>query len=83
MTTMDIGRAPDGVVPERHSFGLLARMLKPFRRMAERRRERATLIALAQMDAYMLRDIGIEPRDVYDALEGRQSSLLFNPIRKS
>ena len=30
-----------------------------------------------------LRDIGIEPLDVYDALNGRNRSLLFNPMRRS
>ena len=33
------------------------------------------------MSAYLLRDMGIEPGDVYDALDGRRSSVLFNPIR--
>jgi uncharacterized protein YjiS (DUF1127 family) len=82
MTTMDIGRAASAG-PEVRSYGLLARVFGGFRRIAARRKERATLIALAQMDAYMLRDIGIEPQDIYDALDGRKSSLLFNPIRKS
>lgn len=82
MTTIDIGRAASAS-PEVRSYGLLARILGVFRRMAERRQERATLIELVRMDPYMLRDIGIEPRDVYDALDGRKSSLLFNPIRKS
>lgn len=82
MTTIDIGRATS-VAPERRSFGLLARVGEFFRRWEERRAERATLIMLARMDSYMLRDIGLEPRDIYDALEGRESSLLFNPIRKS
>lgn len=82
MTTIDIGRATS-VAPERRSFGLLARVGHFLRRWEERRAERATLIMLARMDSYMLRDIGLEPRDIYDALEGRESSLLFNPIRKS
>jgi uncharacterized protein YjiS (DUF1127 family) len=75
---MDIGR-PTPVEPEVRNFGLLAGILRPFRWLARRRAERATLISLAEMDAYMLRDIGIEPHDVYDALEGRNRSLLFHP----
>jgi len=81
MTTMDIGRATH-VAPEQQSFGLLARVFGAVRRMERRRAERATLIGLARMDAYMLRDMGIEPRDIYDALDGKRTSILFNPIRK-
>jgi len=80
MTTIDIDRSTP-VVPERRSFGLLAGILKPFRWLAKRRAERAALLSLAEMDAYMLRDIGLEPRDIYDALEERNRSLLFH--RKS
>ena len=39
-------------------------------------------MGLSRMSAYLLRDMGIEPGDVYDALDGRRSSVLFNPIRK-
>ncbi|MCR6671520.1 DUF1127 domain-containing protein [Devosia ginsengisoli] len=46
------------------------------------RRTRITLGELYRMDAYLLRDMGIEPQDVIDALEGRDTSLLFNPVRK-
>jgi len=57
-----------------------------FRRWLDRRRlrrlQRVTLGELEQMNAHLLRDMGIEPRDVIDALEGRQSSLLFNPMRR-
>lgn len=82
MTTMDIGRATTHVAPERRSFGLLGLASRLLKRMTQRRRVRATLLAMAQMDPYMLRDIGIEPRDIYDALDGRKSSVLFSPIRK-
>jgi hypothetical protein len=34
------------------------------------------------MDPYLLRDMGIAPRDIIDAMEGRSSSLLFNPVRQ-
>ncbi len=81
MTTMDIGRAAVAA-PEVRSLGLLAWLAGPFKRMAQRRRERATLISLSQMDIRLLRDIGIEPRDIYDAMDGRKSSVLLNPIRR-
>jgi uncharacterized protein YjiS (DUF1127 family) len=81
MTAMDIGRATR-VAPERRSFGLLARVGAMLKRIAERRQERATLVALARMDPYLLHDIGIEPQEIYEALDGRHSAALFNPIRK-
>jgi uncharacterized protein YjiS (DUF1127 family) len=46
------------------------------------RQNRITLSALAHMDEYMLRDIGIDPMDVHDALMGVNSSALFDPVRK-
>ena len=81
MTTMEIGRATQ-VAPAGRSFGLLTWMARLWRRMARRRRERQTLIELARMDAYMLRDIGIEPRHISDALAGRNGAALFDPTRK-
>lgn len=81
MTTMEIGRATS-VAPERRSFGLLARVAGLFRRMAERHHQRGVLIELSRMDAYLLRDMGIERQDIYDALDGRNSSLLFDPVRR-
>jgi uncharacterized protein YjiS (DUF1127 family) len=82
MTTMDIDRATEVAAPERRSHGLLAGILGLLKRMEERRVERATLIELSRMNAYMLRDMGIEPRDIYDALDGRKNSVLLNPIRR-
>jgi uncharacterized protein YjiS (DUF1127 family) len=81
MTTMDVDRAASAD-PDVRSFGLLAWMAAWFKRWAQRRAERATLISLSRMDAYMLRDIGIEPRDIMDALNGRRSSILLDPTRK-
>jgi hypothetical protein len=37
--------------------------------------------ALSQLDAHMLRDIGLNPDDFSDAFEGRRTSLLFTPFR--
>lgn len=48
-----------------------------------RREERRVILALSQLDEYLLRDIGLEPLDVYDAINGRRgAAMLFNPMRK-
>ena len=48
----------------------------------KRRSQRIALAELSHVDSRLLRDMGIEPQDVIDALRGRDSSLLFNPVRK-
>lgn len=53
-----------------------------FRRWGERRRERATLIELSRMQPHFLRDMGIEPGDVHQALDGDRGSLLFDPAQR-
>lgn len=42
---------------------------------------RRAMIYLSHYDAHMLRDIGIDPRDVEDAINDRRRSLLLHPIR--
>jgi uncharacterized protein YjiS (DUF1127 family) len=49
----------------------------------KKRAQRIALRELSQLDARLLRDIGIEPLDVYDALTGRHRSIILNPIRRS
>jgi uncharacterized protein YjiS (DUF1127 family) len=48
----------------------------------KRRTQRIALDQLSHLDSYLLRDMGIEPQDIRDALAGRDSSLLFNPVRR-
>ena len=55
---------------------------QPFARLRERIQERAALLELSQYDSRLLRDMGIEPVDIYDALQGRRVGVLFNPMRK-
>ena len=54
-----------------------------FAHWRHRRRQRLTLTELHRLNPYLLRDMGIEPQDVIDALEGRDISVLFNPVRTS
>lgn len=78
MTTMDLDESPLAI---RHNTdaGFIRRLL---RRWVQRRRERATLTGLSRMQPYLLRDMGIEPGDIFDALDGKRSSELFDPMRK-
>jgi uncharacterized protein YjiS (DUF1127 family) len=48
----------------------------------KRRIQRITIAELAHMDPHLLRDMGIAPQDVIDAMEGRDRSLLFDPVRR-
>lgn len=79
MTTIDINDRFAAATERPAREKIFARWFATWRR---RRQARITLGELHRMDAYLLRDMGIEPQDVIDALEGRNSSLLFNPVRK-
>lgn len=78
MTTIDLDESPLGI---RHNTdpGFIRRLL---RRLLQRHQERVTLTGLSRMQPHLLRDMGIEPGDIFDALDGKRSSVLFNPMRK-
>ena len=78
MTTLDLN---DGLPAARAGF--FAGLLRALARGAERRRRQREIIELSRLDARLLRDVGLEPIDVYDALNGRQRSILFNPVRRT
>jgi len=45
------------------------------------RTQRLTLQTLSRMDEHLLRDMGISPADISDALNGRRNaSALFDPV---
>lgn len=79
MTTIELSEPLSKASRANTDAGFIRRL---FRRWRERREERATLMELARMQAHLLRDMGIEPGDIHDALDGNRSSLLFNPIGK-
>ena len=54
----------------------------PFARLRQGMKTRADLLELSQLDTRLLRDMGIEPADIYDALQGRRVGLLLNPLRR-
>ena len=61
--------------------GWFSRMLAAIAAGRQRRAYHRILIELSHHDAHLLRDIGIDPADVADALTRRSMSLLFSPIR--
>jgi uncharacterized protein YjiS (DUF1127 family) len=79
MTTLELNEPLRDASRATNRSGLVTRLL---RRWRERRAERATLMTLSRMQPHLLRDMGIEPDDIYDALDGKRSSVLFNPMRK-
>jgi len=46
-----------------------------------KRRQRRSQPNLTHLDAQVLRQMGLNPDDFRDALEGRRSSVLFTPFR--
>lgn len=83
MTTIDF----DETLAASQPRGILARIGEALNHriavMRKRREERLVLDELIRLDERMLRDLGIEPMDVYDALyRKRGTSVLFNPVRK-
>jgi uncharacterized protein YjiS (DUF1127 family) len=63
--------------------GILGRLKEAWNTFQRRRRENATVLELSRMDEHLLRDIGIEPMDVYDALSARRQPILFHPLRRN
>lgn len=80
MTTLDflVSEAPIARRPS--LLGGLRSLLMRHRR---RRDSFRSFEELSRMDARLLRDMGIEPLDVEDALNDRRRSILFNPMRRS
>jgi uncharacterized protein YjiS (DUF1127 family) len=85
-TTMTTIEFPEELAPTpgRSSFARAREALtRHFAAARKRREERLVLDELRRLDERMLRDLGIEPMDVYDALyRKRGHSVLFNPLRK-
>lgn len=79
MSTLELGTTLCPLHDEAGS-GRLTRWWRGWRARRQRRR---TLISLWDLDDRLLRDVGLEPRDVIDALENRYGpSVLFDPVRR-
>lgn len=79
MSSIDLFE-PTAVGAERPA--ILAGLKRLWTSFKRRREERRDMAELARLDARLLRDMGIEPLDVYDAFYGRGQSVLFNPMRR-
>lgn len=80
MTTLDLF---EPVTARTEHPVVLAGLRRLWASFNSRRQARRALHELSYMDARLLRDMGIEPLDVYDALNGRRRSILLNPLRRS
>lgn len=73
MATLDLGDEPlagrGSNVPARSG---LRKLLAALRRRHDQRR---TLARISSLDQHLLRDVGFDPDDVRDALEGEKSAL--------
>jgi uncharacterized protein YjiS (DUF1127 family) len=79
MTTIDYNELPVALPERQNLLGILREWLG---KMKRRRQERLTLLELSYFDNYLLRDIGINPADVRDALDRRNAAILFDPLRR-
>ena len=80
MTTIDYHDLPmEAPATRRRPFAALRSWFAQLQRQSN---ERHTRKVLSQLDARLLRDIGINPMDVRDAYDGRSGSILFDPIRR-
>ena len=81
MTTLDLFEPVASGTERPVVLAGLRRLWASFNR---RRKDLRALHELSYVEARLLRDMGIEPLDVYDALNGRQGrSILLNPLRRS
>jgi uncharacterized protein YjiS (DUF1127 family) len=78
MTTLE---SDDLLAAPRKRPGLFAAIFQAIERNRLWHARQRALIQLSHFDAHMLRDMGIDPGDVADALNRRSMSLLFYPIR--
>ena len=78
MTTLE---ADDLLVASSRKPGLFTRLWKAIERNRQQRASQRILQHLMHYDAHMLRDMGIDPRDIEDAFNRRSMSVLLYPLR--
>ncbi|MEO6396572.1 MAG: DUF1127 domain-containing protein [Devosia sp.] len=80
MTTIDYDEMPVSGTGTK-TFWLKQRIGALLAALSRRRERRAAFERLSELDPHLLRDIGLTPKDLRDAFEGRRSSVLFEPVR--
>ena len=78
MTTIETSDQPIALPRPMSLFARVYQQLVDYRFHQARRK---VLIHLSNYDAHLLRDLGIDPKDVEDAFNNRSRSLLLHPIR--
>lgn len=82
MTTMDHDAMPfASIEAQRRHFRLLQHISDLVAALGKQRTRKKAIEKLSTLDEHLLRDIGLDPQDLRDAMENRRSSLLFSPYR--
>ncbi|HEY0855340.1 MAG TPA: hypothetical protein VGD86_10970 [Devosia sp.] len=79
MTTIDCNDLP---VDERRSLSLFTRLGAAFANWREQSRRRRALGNVLDLDAYMLRDIGLSADDLDRAARGKNRSIWLEPLSR-
>ena len=77
MTTMDYNDMP---ASERRSVPIFAWLGTAFTNWRARARRRRTMQSLSELDARLLRDIGLSWEDVDRGIMGKHRSIWLNPL---
>ena len=80
MTTIDCNDLP---VVERRSISLLARLGMAFANWREQSRRRHAIGSVSDLDAYLLRDIGLSADDIDRAARGEHRSIWLEPLSRA
>ena len=80
MTTIDLF-GPTDISDARNDQTFVASMKRLWATFRQNRSQRRNATRMSRLNERLLRDIGVEPEDVYAAVEGRRApSILFNPM---
>lgn len=67
MAMIDLARASSG---ERVRYDLIGAFQAGWRAFLEHRRKRRVLVAISRLPPHIIRDFGLDPERVYEALDG-------------
>jgi uncharacterized protein YjiS (DUF1127 family) len=79
MTTLDYEAS---LAEGRALFGLKQKIANLLASLAKSHERKQAIEQLSRLDDHLLRDMGLDPQDFRDAMLGRHTSLLFEPIRR-
>lgn len=76
MTTLEL---EEYAVERRNAGRVLGGLRAAIAAVGHWHRKRQTLARLSKLDDYLLRDVGIDPAELYDAMYGEHTSLWQKP----